>query len=175
MADTDIILEQKIRNPKEADRVNEWISPFYITADEQVHINGFLSTKDAVTEETIAASAITAEKMYGFNSQDTENDKKPVSQNTIQNGSITARAMYGNRDDETNESLIPIGTGTIQDNAVIDDKINNISIKKIDEPIVRLYFRGKRKDDSTRNDYRLRLYWNSNKHDDPISNELWSN
>jgi len=53
-----IILKEKIRNPNPQSQDN-WITPFYVTDDNNIHINGFLTYDNAVKTNNIDAKAIT--------------------------------------------------------------------------------------------------------------------
>lgn len=88
---TDIILTQKIRDPREGQE-REWYSPFFITDDNEIHINGKLNSENAVNTKNIAAKAVTGNKIYSSNN----NDDRPITKNHIKNGEITFEKLDSN-------------------------------------------------------------------------------
>jgi len=86
-----VILTQKIRDPRMGQE-RKWYSPFFITDDNKVHINGELNSENAVNTKNIATGAVTGNKIYSSQN----NDDRPITKNHIKNGEITFEKLDPN-------------------------------------------------------------------------------
>ena len=112
-----IILREKIRNPQNDD----WITPFYVTDDNKIHINGFLTTNGAVNTNNINAKAIVGPELD-------ENNNIVVDSKIAENAIIGD--IYNNNDEyEYNSNDIKI-VGNIANNAVQPRNIGKQAIKQ---------------------------------------------
>ena len=144
----DIILTQKIRDPREGQE-RKWYSPFFITDDNEVHINGKLNSKNAVNTKNIATGAVTGDKIYSSNN----NEERPITKNHIKNEEVTFEKLDSNTiaknrinpeetlsssdlgpssvglsqmqkfEDETDDSERPITSSSIKNGAITKNKI----------------------------------------------------
>lgn len=143
-----IILTQKIRDPREGQE-RKWYSPFFITDDNKVHINGKLNSENAVNTKNIVAGAVTGDKIYSSNN----NEERPITKNHIKNEEVTFEKLNSNTiakdrinpaktlesrdlgpssvgllqmqkfEDETDDSERPVTSSSIKNGAITKNKI----------------------------------------------------
>ena len=120
-----IILQEKIRNPQNQ---NDWITPFYVTNDNNIHINGFLATKGAVDTNNIKSNAITADKI----------PEKEIGTSKIADDAITTDKIYPGAVTQDSLDSGAVSTTKIINSAVTADKINSsaVTTDKIDNGAV---------------------------------------